>query len=161
MSRKAMSIVLKFILFVLLAIMSLFFFVFLGFYGSEFARVYSEYSRAFYPCLIWAWLFALPLYVAVAFMWKIVGTISVKGGAFSKKNAARFKAIALCSFLAPLIFFVGMIVVAFMGAGSPVLTLVVCPLVIVFFNAFGFVCYVVSRLVGDSAEMKEENDLTV
>lgn len=161
MNRKTMTVFLQILLLGLTAAGCLFFFAFLPFYGSEMVRVNPEYEWAYLPCLIWAWLFAVPLFAAVIPAWRIFGTVKKKGGAFSAANAKRFRLIAvlLCSdgFLFP----IGMFVMAWLGAGSAPLTLVISPAVFLFMNGAGFLCYVLSRLVQESAEMREENDLTV
>lgn len=161
MSRKSMSFMLHAILLLLVFVMILFFFFFLPFYGSELARVEPQYAWAYYPCLIWAWSFSLPLFAGAFPAWRIFGSIRTKGAAFSRSNAKAFRQIALCLCCSGFIFPAGMLVLAFMGAGSAPLTILISPLVFLSMNALGFVCYVVSRLVQESAEIREENDLTV
>jgi len=54
-----------------------------------------------------------------------------------------------------------MFVLAFMGAGSAPLTIIITPMVIFCCAAVGIVCYVLSRLIGDAAALREENDMTI
>ena len=161
MSRKTMSVLLRIILLVLVTLGLLFFFAFLPFYGAEMAQVNPEYEWAYIPCLVWAWVFALPLFIAAVPIWRIFGTIRKKGEAFSSKNAKRFLIIAALFCCSGFLFVGGMLAVAWMGAGSAPLTLVIAPMVFLITNTAGFLCYVLSRLVQESAEIREENELTV
>ena len=54
-----------------------------------------------------------------------------------------------------------MLSVAYLGAGSAPLTLLITPLVTCFCLAAGIVLYVLSRLVADAAALREDNDLTI
>ena len=65
------------------------------------------------------------------------------------------------AFADALIFPAGMFVLAFMGAGSAPLTIIITPMVIFCCAAVGIVCYVLSRLIGDAAALREENDMTI
>lgn len=161
MSRKTMSFFLHVILLLLVLAMIIFFFLFLPFYGSEIVRIDPSYAWAYRPCLIWAWSFALPLFACAIPAWRVFGTIRTKGATFSHANAKAFQQIALCLCCSAFIFPIGMLILAFMGAGSAPLTFLITPLVFLSLNALGFVCYVMSRLVLESAEIREENDLTV
>lgn len=161
MSRKKMSVLLRMIIGLVILAAVVFFFLFLPFYGSEMVRCYPEYSWAYYPCLAFAWVFALPLFVTVFPAWQIVGTIKNMGEAFSLSNAKRFLTIAFCLCASGFIFPIGVIILAFLGAGTAPMTLVVSPLVFLGMNSLSFLCYVISRLVKEAAEIREENELTV
>ena len=54
-----------------------------------------------------------------------------------------------------------MVILAFMGAGQPGLTVLVTPAVMFVCAAVGIAALVLSHLVDDAAGLKEENDLTV
>lgn len=161
MKRKTMSTILHIILVFCAIGIILFFFAFLPFVGSEFAQTEPDYHWCFWPCLIWAWVFSIPFFVSLFPAWGIFSSIRQEGGAFCKENAKRFRLISYMAWSAFLIFVTGMIVMAVNGAGSPVLTLIVTPTVMFIGISMGFICYVMSRLVMDSAQLKHENDLTI
>ena len=161
MTRKTMSRLLKAFLLIAAALAALFFFAFLPFYGSELARCSPEFRWAYWPCQIWAWFFAVPIFAAVFPAWEIFGSIEKSGEAFSRKNAKAFRLLSILAFSDAAIFPLGMLTVAFMGAGSAPLTVLVTPVVIFIAAAVGTACYVMSRLVSDAAALKDENDLTI
>lgn len=161
MTRKTMSRLMKAFLLIAAALAALFFFAFLPFYGHELMRTEPEFAWAYWPCQIWAWLFAVPIFAAVFPAWKIFGSIEKTGEAFSYKNAKAFRFLSILAFSDAVIFPLGMLTLAFMGAGSAALTVLVTPVVIFIAAAVGTACYVMSRLVGEAAEMQDENDLTI
>lgn len=108
-----------------------------------------------------AWLFALPIFGAMLPCWRIFGSISAPEGAFTRRNARDMRSISRLAFADALIFPAGMFVLAFMGAGSAPLTIIITPMVIFCCAAVGIVCYVLSRLIGDAAALREENDMTI
>ena len=93
--------------------------------------------------------------------WSIFGSISAPEGAFTRRNARDMRSISRLAFADALIFPTGMFVLAFMGAGSAPLTIIITPMVIFCCAAVGIVCYVLSRLIGDAAALREENDMTI
>ena len=76
------------------------------------------------------------------------------------KSSGRIAAL-LVAFADAVIFPAGMLIVAYLGAGSAPLTLLITPLVTFFCLAAGIVLYVLSRLVADAAALREDNDLTI
>lgn len=161
MTRKTMSRLLKTFLLIAAALAALFFFTFLPFYGHELMRTETEFAWAYWPCQIWAWIFAVPIFAAIFPAWEIFGSIEKTGEAFSHKNAKAFRLLSILAFSDAVIFPLGMITVAFMGAGSAPLTVLVTPVVIFLAAAVGTACYVMSRLVSDAAAIQDENDLTI
>ena len=139
----------------------IFFLWFLPSYGQGVQQADPEFTWAYWPCLIWAWLFALPIFGAMLPCWRIFGSISAPEGAFTRRNARDMRSISRLAFADALIFPAGMFVLAFMGAGSAPLTIVITPMVIFCCAAVGIVCYVLSRLIGDAAALREENDMTI
>lgn len=139
----------------------IFFLWFLPSYGQGVQQADPEFTWAYWPCLIWAWLFALPIFGAMLPCWRIFGSISAPEGAFTRRNARDMRSISRLAFADALIFPAGMFVLGFMGAGSAPLTIVITPMVIFCCAAVGIVCYVLSRLIGDAAALREENDMTI
>lgn len=129
--------------------------------GKQVALAAPEYAWAYWPCLIWALASAAPVFAAALPVWRIFASIREKGKAFSHENARRFRQIAGCAWVAAGLFVTGEIVLAFLGAGAPVLVCVVTPAVVGLCGVFGFACYAVSCLVQEAAGMREENELTI
>ena len=138
-----------------------FFFLFLPFYGQDTVRYAPEFAWAYWPCLIWAWAFAVPIFWAMVPAWRVCGSIAVKGMAFTGENARDLRTVSRLAFADAVIFPAGMLIVAYLGAGSAPLTLLITPLVTFFCLAAGIVLYVLSRLVADAAALREDNDLTI
>lgn len=143
------------------ALLAVFFFLFLPFYGQDTVRYAPEFAWAYWPCLVWAWAFALPILWALVPAWRVCGSIAVKGGAFTRHNARDLRTISRLAFADAVIFPAGMLIVAYLGAGSAPLTLLITPLVTFCCLAAGIVLYVLSRLVADAAALREDNDLTI
>lgn len=161
MTRKTMTLGLKTITVLLAVLILFFFFVDLPIIGQGMALRTPEYAWAYWPCLIWAWVFMLPILTALIPAWQIFDTIREKGKAFCHENTGRFRLMGRCAMAAGVIFLCGMLIMAFRKAGSAPLVLVVTPLVMLFFLALSFICHVFSHLVEDAAELKEENELTI
>lgn len=161
MKQKNMSRLLQALLLIAGLLGAVFFFAFLPFYGRELVQCAPKYAALFWPCLVWAWAFAVPVFWALFPCWQVFGSIARKGAAFTRENAARLRLIAYLAFADAVIFPVGMVVIALLGGGFAALTLVITPLVTFAAAAVGFACYVLSRLVLDAAVLSEENDMTI
>ena len=142
-------------------LLAVFFFLFLPFYGTDTVRAAPEFAWAYWPCLVWAWAFAVPIFWALVPAWRVCGSIAVKGMAFTGKNARDLRTVSRLAFADAVIFPAGMLIVAYLGAGSAPLTLLITPLVTFFCLAAGIVLYVLSRLVADAAALREDYDLTI
>ena len=60
-----------------------------------------------------------------------------------------------------MIFLAGILLLAAQGAGSAPLMFLIMPLVVLAGGGFAFACHVMGKLVEESADMKEENELTI
>lgn len=161
MKRKSMAMILQGILAALAGICLLFFFVALPRMGRDVAEYAPEYQHMFWPCLLWAWVFGLPVLVSVVPAWQIFGTIREKGKPFCVENAQRFRLISLCALASGTVLLCGLIVLMIAGVGSAPLFFFAGPIGLAVCAVFGFACHVMSRLVQETAEMREENELTV
>ena len=149
MKTKTMTNLLRLVLIAAAALCGVFFFLCLPSYGQEIVQADPEFAWAYWPCLVWAWLFALPIFGAMIPGWRIFGSISAPEGAFTRQNARDMRSISRLAFADALVFPVGM------------LTIVITPMVVFCCAAVGVVCYVLSRLIGDAAALREENDMTI
>ncbi len=120
-----------------------------------------EFAYAYWPCLIWAWCFAVPLFAALIPAWRVFASISAPEGAFTRSNARCLRWIAYLAFADAVIFPAGMLIVGAMGAGSPGLVVLVTPAVIFSCVAVGLAALVLSHLVDEAAGLKEDSDLTI
>ncbi|MBQ2061824.1 MAG: DUF2975 domain-containing protein [Oscillospiraceae bacterium] len=161
MKKTTMTRLLHGVLIVAVLLAGLMFFAWLPMLGKEMAVTEPEFAWAYWPCLIWAWVFALPVFAAVYPAWLVCSSISAPGGAFTRQNARCLRVISLLAFADAVVFPAGMLILAFMGAGQPGLAVLVTPAVMFVCAAVGIAALVLSHLVDDAAEMKEENDLTV
>ena len=157
MKTKTMSALLRAVLLAAGALLAVFFFLFLPFYGTDTVRAAPEFAWAYWPCLVWAWAFAVPIFWALVPAWRVCGSIAVKGMAFTGKNARDLRTISRLAFADAVI---GSVRPVRFPAGAP-LTLLITPLVTFCCLAAGIVLYVLSRLVADAAALREDNDLTI
>ena len=160
MKTKTMSALLRAVLLAAGLLLVVFFFLFLPFYGQDTVRYAPEFAWAYWPCLIWAWAFAVPIFWAMVPAWRVCGSIAVKGMAFTGKNARDLRTVSRLAFADAVIFPAGMLIVAYLGAGSAPLTLLITPLVTFFCLAAGIVLYVLSRLVAEASSLRDEIDLS-
>lgn len=161
MKKTTMTRLLHAVLIVAVLLAGLMFFWWLPMLGKEMAVAEPEFAWAYWPCLIWAWLFALPVFAAVYPAWLVCSSISAPEGAFTRQNARCLRAIAILAFADAVIFPAGMVIIGFMGAGSPGLTVLLTPAVMFVCAAVGIAALVLSHLVDDAAGLKEDSDLTI
>lgn len=161
MNRNMMVMGLKGLVILFGVMVLVFFFVFVPQLGREMALAAPEYAWAFWPCLIFAWVFMLPIVAAAFPAWQIFDSLREKGRAFCRENAHRFHLIGHFSTAAAVIFLAGILLLAAQGAGSAPLMFLIMPLVVLAGCAFAFACHVMGKLVEESADMKEENELTI
>ena len=128
MKTKTMSALLRAVLLAAGLLLVVFFFLFLPFYGQDTVRYAPEFAWAYWPCLIWAWAFAVPIFWAMVPAWRVCGSIAVKGMAFTGENARDLRTVSRLAFADAVIFPAGMLIVAYLGAGSAPLTLLITPL---------------------------------
>lgn len=161
MRKTTMTRLLHAVLVVAAILAGLFFFAFLPDVGKQLATADPEFAWAYWPCLIWAWIFALPIFAVLYPAWLVCASISAQEGPFTRRNARCLRVIAVLAFADAVIFPVGMLTLALNGAGSPALAVFYTPLTMFLCGAVGVVALVLSHLVDEAAGMKEENDLTV
>ncbi len=161
MKKTTMTRLLHAVVIVAAVLAGLFFFAWLPMMGREMAAADPEYAWAYWPCLIWAWVFALPIFAAVYPAWLVFSSISAPEGAFTRLNAVCLRVIAILAFADAVIFPAGMVIVGLMGAGQPGLTVVITPIVMFLCGAVGVAALVLSHLVDDAANLQEDHDLTV
>ena len=73
----------------------------------------------------------------------------------------RFKSISLLAYADAVIFPLGMLIVGFLGASQPGLTVIVTPAVIVLAVCAAKVFEILAKITEDASVLKEEHDLTV
>ena len=65
MKTKTMTNLLRLVLIAAAVLCGVFFFLCLPSYGQEIVQADPEFAWAYWPCLVWAWLFALPFAVSL------------------------------------------------------------------------------------------------
>ena len=78
MKTKTMSALLRAVLLAAGLLLVAFFFLFLPFYGQDTVRYAPEFAWAYWPCLIWAWAFAVPIFWAMVPAWRVCGSIAIQ-----------------------------------------------------------------------------------
>ena len=162
MKKITMTRLLHAVLIVGAVLLAALFFWAVPMYGKYMATTEApEFAYAYWPCLIWAWCFAAPIFAALIPAWRVCSSISAPEGAFTCSNARCLRWIAYLAFADAVICPAGMLTVGAMGAGSPGLVVMVTPAVMLFCVAVGIAFLCLSYLVDDAAKLREENDLTI
>ncbi len=161
MNRVSLSRQLKLILVFLFLFVIILFAVVIPDIGMLIRRSNPEYSFAYMPCLIWSWCFAVPILLAFIPAWQIFASVGSEQGCFVQDNVKRLKTIALLACADALIFPAGMIIVAFMGAAQPGLTVIITPAVVILAVCTAGIFQILAKITEEASVLQEEHDLTV
>ena len=127
--------------------------------GSALADQYPEFAHWYQPWLIFLWITVIPCYGVLIFGWKVASNIG-KGKSFSFENGTSMKWISRLAGGDCIFFFVGNIVLWLSGRNHP--GIMILAMVVLFFGlAVAISAKVLSELIDNAAELKEENDLTI
>lgn len=158
--HKKLAVLLRVGLIIAALVCAAIFFWFLPEQGRGIARTAPEYAWAFWPCLIFAWLFAAPVFWGMALMWRVFGRIG-QGEAFCAANAQAMHTVAWLAFFDAVLVPVGVITLGLLGAGSPGLTVILMPAGTMVCAMVGVMALALSRLVADAAALQDDSDWTV
>lgn len=159
-AHKKLAVLLRIGLVIAALVCGAIFFWFLPQLGRGIALADPEYAWAFWPCLIFAWLFAVPVFWAMAALWTVFGRIG-RGDAFCAENARAMATVSRLAFFDAVLVPVGVITLALLGAGSPGMTVIAMPAGVMVCTLVGVMAMALSRLVADAARLQDESDLTV
>ena len=159
-AHKKLAVLLRIGLMIAALVCGAIFFWFLPQLGRGIALADPEYAWAFWPCLIFAWLFAVPVFWAMAALWTVFGRIG-RGAAFCMENARAMATVSRLAFFDAVLVPVGVITLALLGAGSPGMTVIAMPAGVMVCTLVGVMAMALSRLVADAARLQDESDLTV
>ena len=109
--HKKLAVLLRVGLIIAALVCAAIFFWFLPEQGRGIARIAPEYAWAFWPCLIFAWLFAAPVFWGMALMWRVFGRIG-QGEAFCAANARAMHTVARLAFFDAVLVPVGVMALA-------------------------------------------------
>lgn len=158
--HKRLAVLLRIGLVIAAAVCAAIFFWFLPELGRGIAKADPAYAWAFWPCLGFAWLFAVPVFWAMLRMWTVFGRIG-QGAAFCRENAQALRTVSRLAFFDAALVPAGVITLALLGAGSPGMTVIAMPAGTMVCALVGVMAMALSRLVADAAALQDENDLTV
>lgn len=117
------------------------------------------FDYCYWPWLIFIWATGIPVYIALAFAWKIAGNIGADKS-FSKSNAKLLKWISVFAASDAIFFFAGNVVLLFLNMNHP--GIVLFSLVVVFAGiAVAIAAAVLSHLVIKAADLQEQSDWTI
>ena len=159
-AHKKLAVLLRIGLMIAALVCGAIFFWFLPQLGHGIALADPEYAWAFWPCLIFAWLFAVPVFWAMAALWAVFGRIG-RGDAFCMENARAMATVSSLAFFDAVLVPAGVITLALLGAGSPGMTVIAMPAGVMVCTLVGVMAMALSRLVADAARLQDESDLTV
>ena len=158
--HKKLAVLLRVGLIIAALVCAAIFFWFLPEQGRGIARIAPEYAWAFWPCLIFAWLFAAPVFWGMAPRRRVCGR-SGPGAAVCAATAQAMHTVARLAFFDAVLVPVGVIALGLLGAGSPGLTVILMPAGTMVCAMVGVMALALSRLVADAAALQDDSDWTV
>lgn len=156
---KKISISLKITIFIAAILGAAIYFWALPFVGRYIARLSPEYSGAYYPWLILLWITAIPCYIALVYIWRVVKSID-RDELFRIENAKRFSAVSKLAFIDAIFFLLGNAVYLFLNMNHPSIALA-STFICVVGVAFGICMSALAGFFEKAASLQEENDLTI
>ncbi|MBO7333790.1 MAG: DUF2975 domain-containing protein [Lachnospiraceae bacterium] len=118
-----------------------------------------EFEYCYWPWLIFLWVTAIPCYAVLVLGWKIAANIG-NDRSFSFDNAKYCKWISWLALGDTIYFFAGNIVLMFLNMNHP--GIILMSFMVDFAGiTITVVAAVLSRLIKNAAELKEQNDLTI
>ncbi len=135
------------------------YFAALPFIGISIVEDFPESSYCFWPWLIFLWLTAVPVYLVLFFLWKVVKNIQ-SGQSFSAENAKYFKWNAKFTMIDTCYFFIGNIALLFANCSHP--SVFLASLVVCFIGtAVSVIFATLSHLFFKASILQSQNDLTI
>ena len=129
-------------------------------FGKMFVRDYEPMmSQLYRPWTILIWVSSIPFFGSLIPAWLVASHIG-RGNAFSYSNSKNVRIISWMAFCAGMIFFSGNLIYCFWGWNHPgvaLMSLIPEGLCLAISGA----CAVLSKLIWQAAELKEQNDLTI
>lgn len=129
--------------------------------GERLAQELPELAFSLLPRRISAAAVTLLLLCACVPAWQVIGTLREKRQAFCHSNTRRLRLAACFLWASALLLALTEAVLAMLGGALPVFSALIAPCVVMCLLIAGLLCFVLGRLVEESAEIREENDLTV
>ena len=128
-------------------------------FASCVVRQNSMLEKNVLPWLILIWISAIPCYSVLVLGWKIADNIR-RDRSFSYENAEYLKWVSYLSMADAAFVFLANIIFLLLDMSAAAVMLVIC--IIVFIGMARSICSAsLSHLVAKSAQIQEENDLTV
>ena len=127
--------------------------------AAFFVEKYPEFSNWALPWKILLEVCSLPCFAAMIISWKIASNVE-NDRSFSIDNSKLFKRFSLLALGDSAMFMLGCVIYLFCGINHP--GLLIFQMLIVFAGLAVFICTAaLSYLVGQAAQLQEENDLTI
>ena len=136
-----------------------FFGVLLPMIGKDIAVENPEVAWMYIPALVYSWCIAGFCYGILFQFWKVCVEIG-KDNSFSIENAKSFKNVGRIALMLGVIWFIGIIVLVFIGLGHPGVSLLMAAAVIANM-ILAVLSGSLSHLILKAYEMKKETELTI
>ena len=159
MKQKTVSMWMKGILLGLGLSGLVFYFVAIPMIGQSVAKMFPEYSAAYWPWMIFIWLTGVPCFAFLPVGWSIASNIA-RGKAFSLQNAKLLRTVGFLAAGDAVFFSVGNVVFLFFNINH---IGIVMGSVLVSFLAFSVAvaAMALSLLTRNASDIREENELTI
>ncbi|WP_242310106.1 DUF2975 domain-containing protein [Bacillus cereus group sp. BfR-BA-01331] len=159
MKQKELSLWLKLII-ILCGCFGLLFCIYIGPETGRAVLLVSENLKGLYkPFVLFIWITGIPFFSALFLGWKICSDIA-SHQAFTVKNANRLKRISILSMTEGVLYIGGLLYI--FAAGSYHTSILVILLLILFFSVvISIFTSLLSHLIREASEIKDDNDLTI
>lgn len=127
--------------------------------GKEMTVLYPEAAWLYLPALLYGWCIALFCYAILFQFWKVCVEIG-KDNSFSAENAGAFKNISRIALMLGVVWFLGIVLLAFSGFGQPAILILMLIMVVVHM-ILAILAAALSHLILKAYEMKRETELTI
>ena len=128
-------------------------------WGSSIVDTNPELSGWFWPWLIFAWLFALPCFAILVFVWKVSGSV-MRESVFTFQTAKWVKTGAVLLLSDAVFLFIGNIVLILFNMNHPGI-LLLSVIGVIFTIALALLAAVLSRYLTKAAVLQEESEGTL
>lgn len=127
--------------------------------GKNMTAMFPECAEAYTPWLIFIWATGIPCYTALVFAWKIATNIG-SDNSFCMANGILMKRIAKLAAADGIFFFLGNIVLLFIGINHPGIVIVSVFVTCIAMGIF-VAASALSHLIMEAAELQEQSDYTI
>ncbi|MCJ8013614.1 DUF2975 domain-containing protein [Paenibacillus sp. KQZ6P-2] len=128
-------------------------------FGKRMLLDSESLKNLYHPFVVFIWITGIPFFISLFLGWQICSCIGA-GQAFTLKNAERLKVISVLSMIEGVLY-IGALLYLFVNGSNYSYILSVLLLILFFAVIISIFTSLLSNLVREASEMKQDNDLTI